>query len=58
MFILCIFIFFIKMGKLSLEVIFIKEVEKAYIAGIINGKGCIMPQRFHKAISLKVIIFS
>lgn len=36
------------MGKISLEVIGIKEVEKAYIAGIIDGEGSIMLQRFHK----------
>ena len=38
----------IKMGKISLEVIAIKEVEKSYIAGIIDGEGSIMLQRFHK----------
>ena len=38
----------IKMGKISLEVIGIKEVEKSYIAGIIDGEGSIMLQRFHK----------
>ena len=36
------------MGKISLEVIGIKEVEKSYIAGIIDGEGSIMLQRFHK----------
>ena len=33
--------------KISLEVIDINQIEKAYIAGIIDGEGSIMLQKFH-----------
>lgn len=33
--------------KISLEVIDINQIEKAYIAGIVDGEGSIMLQKFH-----------